>query len=517
MITISKIICNKFAGINRICSDFSSAQITASDLQNVELFNTGINSGVGIRTMQGNSSIFTIENEDERIINVFESVQSGTTYFIVHTETLLEGRMYIFSPISKSLRLIKNGMSLSGKSCGVDFAQGWQDWFVFTNGNEFYYIQVGVYGGSDELNEVVEFFPKDVDGRNVCGLGLTVFDGRLWVFDGNVLWYSVKENCTDFSTENPEITTSAGYIEYAKKITAILPYLGNLAVFHKDSSSLISVNSDYSYSRTDESPGGCAGVNSLIFHGTELYFYDDIKKGVFSFSQIVNGDKTLSNNIALDVQEELLAIDSKSLDKIKTLSVVQSGKNEIWFLLPITDENYSIILIYDYINKQWLKRKSQKIVDIKMIDNVFYSASEKDILLEYSGNDFNGEFIGAFYNCSILNLSSDNTIKTLYMPPKITYESDYLSDFYIKYVKDYDWINLPQIKRIISKTIKNMFYWDKSFWDSSARFRYKEMPSIVKLPISTFKSLAITFYTDSENQGFSIKNIEFQKIKVKTA
>ena len=42
----------------------------------------------------------TIENEDERIINVFESVQSGTTYFIVHTETLLEGRMYIFSPIS---------------------------------------------------------------------------------------------------------------------------------------------------------------------------------------------------------------------------------------------------------------------------------------------------------------------------------------------------------------------------------------------------------------------------------
>ena len=41
----------------------------------------------------------TIENEDERIINVFESVQSGTTYFIVHTETLLEGRMYIFSPI----------------------------------------------------------------------------------------------------------------------------------------------------------------------------------------------------------------------------------------------------------------------------------------------------------------------------------------------------------------------------------------------------------------------------------
>ena len=77
-----------------------------------------------------------------------------------------------------------------------------------------------------------------------------------------------------------------------------------------------------------------------------------------------------------------MTIDSKKLDYIKTLSVVQSERNEIWFLIPTRDEYYSTILIFDYINTQWLKRKSKKLADIKIIDNIFYSATEKDILYE---------------------------------------------------------------------------------------------------------------------------------------
>ena len=517
MSSITKILCNNFAGIKRVCSDFSSSQITASDIQNVELFNTGVNSGVGIRSMKGNTALLTLGSDDEKIINIFQSIQNDTTYFIVHTETSLEGRLYEFSPVSTTLTLKKSGLALTGKSCAITFAQGWNDLFIFSTGKEFYSLQFGKYNESGELNEITKFTPKDVDNREVNGLGLSIFDGRLWVFNGNTLWYSVKENCFDFSTEDASITTSAGYIEYTKKITAIYPYLGKLAVFHNDSSSLIAINSDYSYFQTDESPGGCAGMNSLIFHGTELYFYDDTKKGIFSFSQVVNGDKTLGSNIGLDIQEELLTIDSKKLDYIKTLSVVQSERNEIWFLIPTRDEYYSTILIFDYINKQWLKRKSQKLVDIKIIDNIFYSATEKEILYEYDGDSFNGEFIESYYNCSPLNLSSDNTIKTFYMPPKITYDTDYFNDFYVKYTKNYDKLKLPRIKRIISKTLKNLFYWDKSYWDTQSKFRPKDIVSTEKLPISTFKALEIAFFTSEKSQGFAIKNIEFQKIKVKSA
>lgn len=465
MSTHTKIICNNFAGIKRVCSDFCSSQITASDLQNVELFHTGVNSGIGIRTMKGNTALLTLGSTDENIINIFQSIQGDSTYFFIHTETSTEGRLYLFSPSSSTLTLKYSGLLLSGKSCGIDFAQGWNDLFIFSTGKELLSVQIGLLDEDSQLNEVKKFAPKDVDNRTVNGLGLSIFDGRLWIFNGTTLWYSVKENCYDFATEDTNITTSAGYIEYTKKITAIFPYLGTLAVFHKDSSSLISVNSDYSYSQTDESPGGCAGMNSLIFHGTEL--------------------------------------------------VIQSEKNEIWFLLPTADTDYSIILIYDYINKQWLKRKSQKLVDIKIIDNVFYSASPKNILYEYEGETFNGKFIESYYNCSTLNLSSDNTIKTLYMPPKLTLDTDSYNDFFVKYIKNYDSLKIPRIKRIISKTIKHLFYWDVSFWDSDTRFRPKESISTIKIPISTFRTLGISFYTSELKQGFSIKNIEFQKIKVK--
>ena len=108
-----------------------------------------------------------------------------------------------------------------------------------------------------------------------------------------------------------------------------------------------------------DSPGGCAGYNALVFHGTELYFYDNTKKGVFCFRQIINGDKTLGENIALDIQEELFSISSAKLQDIKTLSVVTADRNEVWMLLPDEDANYSTIAIYDYI-RIWI-RKSAKL------------------------------------------------------------------------------------------------------------------------------------------------------------
>jgi len=511
----NSLLCNNFAGIKRINSVFSSSMISASDMQNVELFNTGVNSGVGIRTMKGNKSVLALENSSEKIINIFQSIQSSETYFFVHTETSTEGKIYLFNPVSGTLTLKKDSLSVTGKSCAVDYAQGWSDLFLFSNGAELLSIQIGNYDSDGNNQEVKTFEAKDVDGRTVQGLGLCVFDNRLWIFNGMVLWYSVKENCYDFSTEDPEITTSAGYIECAKNITAILPYLGALAVFHKDSSCLINVNSDYSYSMTDESPGGCASANALVFHGTELYFYDDTKKGVFSFSQIINGDKTLSNNIALDVQEELLDIDKNQIDSIKMLSVIQSDRNEVWFLIPDKEEKYSIVLIYDYIHNHWVKRKSQKLMTFAVIGDALYSVSKNKIYLEYSGDDFDGEFIQSYYYCSPLNLAADNTLKILYIPPRLTLDMSVSNDFMVKYVKNYDSLKVPKTKHIHSKNIKNLFYWDISDWDSDAVFQPKETNSIKKLPPSTFKTLEIKFYTESLSQGFSIKNIEFSRIKVK--
>ena len=516
MTTLNDILlCNNFAGIRRINSEFSSSFISASDLQNVELFNTGINSGVGIRTMKGNRSVFEFADENEKIINIYQSVQNSEKYCFLHTENQTEGRIYLYNPLSGTVTLKVSALTKTGVSCGVDFAQGWTDLFLFSNGEEMLSIQLGRLNTNLELDEVTIFSPTDMENRAVKGLGMVVFDGRLWIFNGSVLWYSVKENCYDFSTSSADITTSSGYIEFVKKITTVYPYLGTLAIFHKDSSCLLSINSDYTYSVSDESPGGCAGVNSIVFHGTQLYFYDDTKKSVFAFSQIINGDKTLSENLAKDVQEELFSITSNSYNKIKMLSVIQPERNEIWMLLPSNSADTSDILIFDYMHSEWVKRKSQKLNTIAIVNDVFYSASANKLLIEYSGNNFDGTFIQSYYICSPLNLSVDNTMKILYVPPRVTLDIESNNNFMVQYTKNYDNIKQVKVKNITQKNIKNVFYWDKSYWNIDTVFKPRNTNSVKRLPTASFKTLEIKFYTNTASGEFAIKNIEFSKIKVK--
>lgn len=509
----TSLICNNFSGINRNLSQYSSSVITASDMQNVELFFTENNSGVGIRTTGGNIAVSDFIPEGENVINIFESVQKAKTYFFVHAESIKEGKIYLFSPETKELILKVSNLSITGKSSATDVSQGWSDLWVFSNSKEILSIEIENYNSDGELEEVRMMNLVDMDGRSVKGLGLAVFAGRLWVFNNQILWYSVQENIYDFETADAEISTSAGYIEFVKKITAIYPYLGSLAVFHSNSSCLISQDDeDKTFYKSFDSPGGCAGYESLVFHGTQLYFYDDTKKGIFSFLQVVNGDKTLGENIAINIQDELFTITSSDLDKIKALSVVTSDRNEVWFLIPSDDKNYSIIMIYDYLRQTWIKRKSQKINAIRVIDGKLYSAGKK-IYEEYNSYEFDGEFIEAFYKCSPLNLAVENSLKILAYPPKITMNMHYSNDFYIEYTKDYNSLT-TKLRRIISKTLKNVLYFDKGFWDL-AIFPHEKINVIKKLPASFFRTLQMSFYINEKGQSFCINNIEFGKIKTK--
>ncbi len=509
----SSLICNTFSGINRSNSVFSSNVITASDLQNVELFSTETNSGVGIRTASGNISVCDLIPDDESVIGIFESVQKSVTNFFVHAENATEGKIYLFSEEDNTLSLKVSGLSITGKSCATDVSQGWSDLWVFSNGEEMLSIELGHRNSDDELEEVVMMSPKDPEGREVKGLGTVIYSGRLWVFSGQVLWYSSQENIYDFSTSDAELVTSAGYIEFVKKITAIYPYLGSLAVFHSNSSCMIMQNeTDQSFYKSFDSPGGCAGYGALVFHGTQLYFYDNTKKGVFSFLQVVNGDKTLGENIAIDIQDELFAIQTAGLDKIKALSVVTSDRNEVWFLIPDLDESYSRVLIYDYLRSAWIKRKCPKINCIAVINGKLYSAGKK-IYEEYVSNEFDGEFIESYYKCTPLNLGVENSLKILAYPPKLTLNMFYTNSFNVEYTKDYNSLTTKH-RQIVSKTLKNVLYFDRGKWDEST-FPPDKINVIKRLPAAYFKTLQMTFYTNSEGQNFCINSIEFGRIKSK--
>jgi len=338
------------------------------------------------------------------------------------------------------------------------------------------------------------------------------YDGRLWLFEGNILRYCVQNNIYDWATSDATVATSAGFIEYTKAITTIHLYLGTLAIFFKDSS--IQLQGTYPYSQGEESPGGCAGTHAIVFHGTELYFYDDTKKGIFSFSQIVLGDKTLGKNIAEEIQNELLNVDSNRLNEVYALSVVLSDRNEIWWILPTTDENYSIILIYDYLKREWIKRKSQKINCAIVYEGTLYSGSNSGkILNEYNSNTFDGEYIQHYYYCSPFNFGAMNTLKVLMFPPRTFLDLPYINNFYVKYIKNFNNFKKPKVKYIKAKyknfLIYGVGYWGVNYWASKAT------NAVGKFPTSNFKILEIQIYTENASQNFAIKNIEFSKVKIK--
>ena len=70
----SSLFCNNFSGLNRSSSIFSSSVITASDIQNEELFSTEINSGVGLRTSSGNIEVSALIPTGDKDMNIFDSV-----------------------------------------------------------------------------------------------------------------------------------------------------------------------------------------------------------------------------------------------------------------------------------------------------------------------------------------------------------------------------------------------------------------------------------------------------------
>ena len=511
MSTLTQLLCNNFGGIREKNAYFSSELITAQDMQNVELYYTGVNSGVGIRTVKGNVAINEELFDKARIIKTFESVQKQNKYYFVYAETSKKGQFYQLNLETKTLKLLKDDLETTGKANGFDVVQGWDDLFFFTNGKNMFTIQMETL--NDTGYAIVDINVKDRDNRDVYGINATIYNNRLFIATGNIIWYSVTSNIYDFSTNDTEWTTSAGYIETIKNITAIHEYLGSLAIFYEDSSQLLSVsNGDFSLS--DDSPGGCAGYNALVFHDTNLYFYDNTKKSVFSFKQVITGEKTLGENVALEIQSYLTDIDNSYVEFIQTKSVFIEGHNEIWWLIPDNDTKYSTILIYDYLKGEWVKRKSHKINSISVLNNNIYSAGNNGkIYEEYNSDLFDGEYIQHYYNCTPCNLGADNTLKILVFPPRVSFDMPYNNQFFVKYIKNFNIFKKPKIKLIKSK-LKNFMYWDIGYWDKN--YWVNKNTSIKgKFPNATFKTLEICIYTENVLQAFSIKNIEFSKIKVK--
>jgi hypothetical protein len=358
--------------------------------------------------------------------------------------------------------------------------------------------------------EVSELELVDAENRPIKPNFICTADNRIYGAIKNRLHASMQQNIYDWQLGDTDKPTSAYYIEFSKDITAITPYLGSsIAVFFRDSSLLVK-GSYPELQVTEEAPGGCANYKSLVFHGTDLFFYDDTKKGIYSFQQVVLGNKTLGKDIALEINDVLNVIDVSRMEDLKFTSYVADDRNEIWFLLPTADPDYSTILIYDSLRDEWIKRKSKKIYCVEHINNILLSGGTS-LYQEYTGNDFDGEFIQNYYNCSPFNLGSNTTMKILYLRPRMSVCFPYTNEFYVKYQKNFNTFKKPKIKRVKSK-FKNYLIWGQGTWGVNY-WAGGTTNTILKLPnVSAFKTINISFYTTNSKENFAIRNMEMNQV-----
>lgn len=605
-------ICDRYGGIRQKHAQFTEKVISCSDCQNVELFYSGINSGVGIRTVKGHKGIKELA-ENERIVNLFPSVQNGSNYIFVHAINNETGTLYLYDIATNELIPKITDLTRQTVSSGCDYKQGYDDCFIFSNKGDYlqkiqlnkqvtaYQVKhnetIGYVATQDEITadtviysdtnltieyktiktvyqvkyedsigyvdiqgnqgdylaentivysdteltqilaeatgydftytdvtdidykfeytgyvdkEVSELNFKDAENRDIKPNFICNYDNRIFGAINNRLHSCMQQNIFDWSTGDVEKPTSAYYIEFAKEITAITPYLNSsLAVFFKDSSLLVK-GSYPELQLTEESPGGCASYKSLIFHGTDLYFYDNTKKGIYSFQQVVLGNKTLGKDISIEVNNLLDLIDESRIEDLKALSYVADDRNEIWFLLPTTDEKYSTILIYDSLRDEWVKRKSNKIYSVEVLHNVLFSGGRK-IYQEYINDDFDGEFIQNYYNCSPFNLGSNTSMKILYLRPRMSVTFPYINEFWVKYEKNFNPFKKPKKKKVKSK-FKNYMIWGQGKWGVNY-WAGGTTNSVLKLPnVSAFKTISISFYTENSKQNFAIRNMEMNQV-----
>ena len=590
--TITELSCNIFTGIKTSDASFSSEVISCSDCQNIELYDTNQNQGTGIRVSKGNKPLITelkFSDDDNNIsnreiISMFSCQLGGLPYLFLYIEDDIINRGYIatYDDITKTLTKICELSKATGKCSFTFFEQGYLEFVVVSNNDEMKYLFVDTekdkttihvlnvenvdttqptydtYSIVDEDGNTI-YIPfadktfKDELGREVCGLGLVNFDSRLWVYNRNVLWYSAQAECRRFDFNDTSYVTSAGYIEFGKEITAIHVYNGQLAVFFNDGYKLVTTDTTTGFGVGTENFGGCSGYNSLVFHGTDLYVYDNNKKGIYSLAQTATGDTAITTNLASDVINELNKISSTDVIKgrLRTQSVVTNDRNEIWFLIN-SDDTYSEIIIFDYVRQAWVKRKSNRINCMCVHNNVLYSAC-KGLYVEYTSELFgdNRKFIPAYYICSTFNMGSDNTLKITKFPPRLTVEASSSCNFNVQYIKNYNKALPTKDKYIKAKTLGNTAYYleevedefgDTKYFDvnSGKTYSLEDCPyryydenddidtldyeifsyafnanSIVKLPSITFKALEMKFYTKEKGENFDFKSLEITKIKVK--
>lgn len=510
--------------VNPIVDLISTGTISALECRNVELKNTAQAANVAIYSVKGNKAIKDI---GKTVIGQFYSVQNGTPYWYIYAVDDEKGYLYTFDINHDKLEQLNVELSASKVCNGITIAQGYDDWFVFTNGIDDY---VAICPTRPLEEDRIKFLnATDAEERDIRGLGLEVQEGRLVTFCENRVHWSAQGNIFDWISSDPNLLTAPAYQEFDRPVTAIVYYNNMLIAFTNETSTAFQGNPSnaLAFTRSGATGGGCPSFHSVLKFDNKLFYYDHIAKNVFAYYLLDTGQTRPTQGLADNVISYFDQIDVSRVNEIEIVPLVQADRNEIWFKVPTANQN--IILIYDYLRQEWITRDAEK--DIRALLNIegaLYSASGSQILKEYVGNTFNGIYKTSEYKMNVINLMSDSNIKIPKMPLILTLDFEYENDFFIEFVYD-DNPERRKVKHIV-KLLKGFLIWSKNEEDEKGgKWALDENDPEGGLWVSLdkntfmfnldaimpFKQLQIRIYTEESPQEFGIKRLEFKRVRQK--
>lgn len=500
-------IFEQFKGIRQKNGVNVGGQISAIAAKNVELFKSDIGDATGIRTTQGNKTIYRLP-EGYKAIKMFPSKQDGINYLLIYGETAEKGTLF-YLDLFNNVNTLVDELPVTGKCNGLTMQYGEYDIFVFSNGEKAYTVNL-------VTNENKEITAVDNKERTIKWLSMTGWNGQLYVASQYGVHFSHKN---DIYTWNDVVNgvEDSGYIEFGKRVTAVKSFSTGLLIFTEDDISHLNTtpNDTKTAILQNVAMNGCLSYESLVVHDTYLFFYDHNQKNIFYMQITDTGQTRPTGPIAKEVQTYF----DGEIQRFSMHSCIYATYNEIWLLID------NKTLVYDYNQHEFIERDMPTANSICMFRNRVFSCNNAgEIRQEKVTELYDGEFMPAEYQTSFINMGSSSNMKKQKTPILLVLQKDHINSFYVEVTANFKKKN-P--KRILIK-VENEGVWadenpevvagDESLWDVAV---WTEMDYYARRVVAistpnTWYSISVRFFTQEAGDGFSIISMEMKRLKEKT-
>lgn len=419
------------------------------------------------------------------------------------------------------------------------------------NNNTIY--RYGEYNRNNELDEInaeeispyanIDFHISDISELNaylvntdseareqdlhqpVRGLAIQYYAGRLWVGGDDGLFYSGVGEPWGWDKKKND----AGRFDTLYNDSSGVKALGIWSEFlmiHKEFSTyLLSCTGDSkSIEVKPYSNITCESQQSWIVSNTKYFVFSKDFLDIYPLVQrTVFSDKFLGEPISQNIRNIFKQLRIEETEKIFCVS--RPRERQMLFYLPMDNTvGSSTAVIFDFQTKSWLKRVVPQDVTIafNFNNNIYIGTSDGLVLVEFVGQNFNGEPINSYYKSPWFDWTDGYTQS--FAEFMIEIDAGSLNNFYIRTQKDgqsryEDRIINSDIlsKRALtwSGDIENLYNntrWDVNQW-ASGTFENLRM----LLPNNVFEDFQIEIGTNQLGQGFSIYCYAFRRIEAEEA